>query len=375
MIDLYADVMIVGGGMAGVSLAYELSLQCRVVLIEREDMLGCHATGRSAAMFLPKYGPEPVQAISRASLPFFNDPPPGITETPLLRKRRALTIARKDQIDALRECFTPQNELWLSEEEALSLVPILRRGEIEASLLDGAASDVEVATLHQGYWKCARANGASLLFGVSTDEIWRDQDGWRVETPAYRVRAPLLVNAAGAWADEVAEHCGIAPIGLQPMRRTAALVRVPDGMNIRDWPLVVTVDESLYFKPDAGLLLISPADETPCEPCDAQPEDLDVAIAIDRLQQVAHIDVRRVEHRWAGLRTFSPDRCPIVGFDPDDSGFFWFAGQGGYGIQMAPEMARIGAALIMGRSISAEGDEFGVSDAAISPHRFRVMAS
>ncbi|TNE46201.1 MAG: FAD-binding oxidoreductase [Sphingomonadales bacterium] len=372
MTDLEADILIVGGGMAGVSLAYELSSHRKIVLIEREDMPGCHATGRSAAMFLPRYGPEPVRAISRASQPFFDRPPPGITDVPLLIPRPAMTIAREDQVAALRECHDPQAEAWIGEEEALALVPLLRPGQAVAALLDSAAADIEVATLLQGYWKCARANGVSGLFGVSIEAIRRDPAGWLVETPTQRVRAPLLINAAGAWADEVATHCGIPPIGLEPKRRTAVLIQPPEGQDIRDWPLVMTADESLYFKPDAGLLLVSPADETPSPACDAQPEELDIAIAIDRLQQVADIDVRRIDHRWAGLRTFVRDRCPVVGGDPEDTGFFWFAGQGGYGIQMAPALARIGAALVMGEELPQEARQEGVDVSALRPDRLRV---
>ena len=187
--------------------------------------------------------------------------------------------------------------------------------------------------------------------------------------------APVVVNAAGAWADVVAELAGARPIGLQPMRRTALLVDPPEGVRIDDWPMVIDVEETFYFKPDAGLLLLSPADETPSPPCDAQPEALDVAVAIDRVQTATTLEVRRVRHRWAGLRSFVADRAPVAGWDPEAAGFFWLAGQGGYGIQTAPAMARTAAALLQNEALPGDLVDAGVDPRALSPERLQGPVS
>lgn len=368
--SLDVDVIIVGGGMAGVSLAYELADTCRVVLIEREAGIGYHATGRSAAMFMAGYGNAPVRALSRASAGFFAAPPAGITDTPLLRPRGALTIATEHQRDQLEAAGALLNEQRLDTDAARDLVPILRTSHVAHALFDPHAADIEVASLHQGYWKCARATGVIGILDCDP-KIERHGNGWLVAAGGQIIRSPALANAAGAWADELARSCDVRLAGLRPRRRSAALVQPPAGQDIARWPLVKSIDESFYFKPDAGLLLISPADETPTPPCDVQPEEIDIAIGIDRFEQATSAQVRRVEHRWAGLRTFAPDRSPVVGFAVDDPSFFWFAGQGGYGIQMAPALARLGASLLLRRPmpVCLEDEDFDVG--SVLPSRLK----
>jgi D-arginine dehydrogenase len=260
-------------------------------------------------------------------------------------------------------------------EEAMVQVPLLRAGYLAAAALDSDAMDIDVDALHQGFLRGARTAGARLMTGTAATRINRRNGVWSLDLVDGAISAPVLVNAAGAWADEIAEACGARRIGLQPLRRTALLVDPPAGVDIRLWPAVIDADEEFYFKPDRTQLLLSPADEIPQAPGDAQPEELDVAIGVDRVQSALDIDVQRVSHRWAGLRTFSPDRVPVVGFDSHVEGMFWCTGQGGYGIQTAPAMARIVAALVEQEHMPADVEAEGLTAEHLSPHRFRAAAA
>ncbi|MBY8823937.1 FAD-binding oxidoreductase [Sphingomonas colocasiae] len=348
-------ILVIGGGIAGVSLAYELACSHRVTVVEAEAVLGYHATGRSAAMYVANYGNAAIRALTRASRGFLCVPPAGFCETPILRPRETLYIANEAQADALaREEYAALD--LLSVEQVLARVPMLRPSAVVAGGLDRDSAEIEVDLLHQCYARAARARGAALSLGARVEAAAWAGASWSVRTSAGIVEADIVVNAAGAWADRIARLFGAAPAGLVPMRRTAVLIDPPAGLDLDTLPMVMTAKEDLYFKPDAGLLMVSPADETPVEPCDVQAEEWDVAVAIDRLQQHCDIDVRHVRHRWAGLRTFAPDRSPVVGHDDALPGFFWFAGQGGYGIQIAPALARLGAMLIDGRAGNADAD-------------------
>jgi D-arginine dehydrogenase len=238
-------------------------------------------------------------------------------------------------------------------------------------LLDSDAADIDANGLHQGYLRQLRRHNGKMLTSKRVNVISRENDLWTVEAGGEQFSAPILINAAGAWADEVARMAGLLPIGMQPKRRTAVLVDPPAMADSRAWPLVIDIDEQFYFKPDAGQLLLSPADETDSDPCDAQPEELDIALAVERVMQAADITVRRIRHSWAGLRTFAEDRSPVVGFDPLMPGFFWLSGQGGYGLQTAPAMARVTAALACREAIPDSIAAFGVTEEALSPTRFR----
>lgn len=338
-------ILIIGGGIAGASLAHEAAARNRVTLIEAEKAAGRHATGRSAAMYLAGYGNRVVRALTAASRDFLHAPPSGFAEAPILRRRGLLTVAPADDAGRFaRPEYAGQERL--APEAAAALVPSIRRHAIVDARFDPDAADIDVDLLHQGYLRGARARGAVLMLGARAEAACADGSGWRVETTRGPVAADIVVNAAGAWADDVARMFGAPPLGLQARRRTAILVDPPAGGDVARWPMVMTAAETLYFKPDAGMLLISPADETPAPPADAQPEELDVAIAIDRFETLCDAPVRRVAHRWAGLRTFAPDRAPVIGRDPRVPGFFWFAGQGGYGLQIAPALAALGAALL-----------------------------
>ena len=369
------DFIIVGGGIVGGSIAYELARSSRVCLLEAEARPGFHATGRSAALFVPTYGGKAIRAVTRASRAFFDQPPPGFCEHPLLQPRGCLYIARTDQQDRLESTMdairaSGGHVTLVTDREASALVPLFREGYVARAAMDSDAMDIDVEALQQGFMRGARAAGATIRSDSRVDKVQREDGMWTVEVSDGHICAPVLINAAGAWADEVAELCGAQPIGFEPLRRTALLVDPPAGVDVRRWPAVIDADEMFYFKPDAGKLLVSPADETPDKPGDVQPDDLDVAVGVDRVQGALDIDVRRVSHSWAGLRTFSPDRAPVVGFDSHTPGLFWCAGQGGYGIQSAPALARTAAALARRESVPADVAAEGLKAEDLSPGRF-----
>jgi D-arginine dehydrogenase len=369
------DVAIVGAGIAGASLAYELSSRCRVLLLEQESQPGYHTTGRSAALFSEIYGNQTIRALTRASRRMLESPPAGFCDSPLLSPRGVLMIGREEQMERVLSEATGASALStdvhvVSTDFILEKVPMLRRDVIAGAVHEPAAMDVDVHGLHQGFLRAAKSRGAAIALDAGLDHLERDGDCWTLVSRDRRWRAAVVVNAAGAWADDIASMAGTNPLGLTPLRRTAVLVDPPPDMPIHDWPTVVDIDEQFYFKPDAGKLLLSPADETPSPPCDAQPDEMDVAICVDRIQSVAALDVRRINHAWAGLRTFAPDRTPVVGFDPIKPDFFWLAGQGGYGIQSAPALAQVAAALINRRELAGELSELTCVLPALAPSRF-----
>jgi len=374
------DFIVVGAGIAGASAAYGLAGSARVCLVESETRPGFHATGRSAALFAPTYGGREIRALTRASRAFFDRPPAGFCDQPLLHPRGCLYIARSDQHQQLQDMVgsiraTGGSVSFTDRDRTFALVPALRRDYVAEAALDLDATDIEVDSLHQSFLRGARAAGATLLTNCPVTQVARRDGAWHVRLGDQDVSAAVLINAAGAWADELARICGAGPIGLQPLRRTALLVEAPPGIDVRSWPAVIDTDEQFYFKPDAGKLLLSPADETPSNPCDAYPEDLDVAIAVDRVQAALDIDIQRVSHSWAGLRTFTSDRAPVVGFDPRVPDFFWCAGQGGYGIQTAPAMSGVVAALAKRESIPANVLREGLTADDLSPQRFTDRAA
>jgi D-arginine dehydrogenase len=354
------DIAIVGAGMAGASLAAEVAAEASVILIEAEDQPGYHSTGRSAAFWAESYGGPSIQPLTTESRQF-------LESNGFLKLRGALHIADSEGIEALTEMedeFGDRVYLVYLDRYALEhWLPGLRPGW-QDGLLEPSCADIDVAALHAFYLGQARRQGARLVTGAQVRGLSRDGGGWTVATAAGTFRARIVANAAGAWADRIAAMAGAVPIGLQPYRRTLSQLRVdppaPAGL-----PLVIDALGRFYFKPESGgRLWLSPHDETPCDPCDCAPEELDVAVAIDRLQSVVDWKVERVERSWAGLRSFAPDRRPVYGFDPDVSGFFWCAGQGGFGIQTAPAAAKLAAALLLGRTPALDPEPY-------SPDRFR----
>ena len=374
MTKLDVDVVVVGAGIAGASVAALLAESLEVVVVEREAFPGMHSTGRSAALFSEIYGGPAVRALSRASRDFLSAPSDGFAGAPLVRPRGALHVASAAQIVALDAfCALPDiapATTRLTARESRALCPILREDYVAASALEAASADVDVDALHQGYLRLLEARGGFVLVDAEVTAIAREGAGWRVMAGETEIEAAIVIDAAGAWADEVAVLAGVRPIGLQPRRRTALIVDAPGGSDSGAWPMVIDIEEQFYFRPDAGALLLSPADETPSSPCDAQPDEWDIAVAIDRVATATTLDVRRVRRSWAGLRSFAPDRAPVVGFAPDAPGFFWLAGQGGYGIQTAPAMAALAAALVKGEPVPAALADFGVDAETSRPGRF-----
>lgn len=369
------DLIVLGAGMAGASIAAELAASARVLLVEMEDQPGRHTTGRSAAMFFESYGNPVVRALTRASRDFLLRPPPDIADAALMKRRDAFIIADPGSLaalDAMEEGATGERCLRRAPPaEVLARCPILRPERVAAALMDSSGHDIDVAALHQGWLRRLRQRGGRLVLDAGPTELRRSGGGWSVQGRQGRWHAARVVNATGAWADEVASQAGVPRIGLQPKRRTAVMLPPPEGHDIRDWPLVSDIHETCYFKPDAGQLLLSPANEDDSPPCDVVPEELDIALAAHRFEEMTTVPVRRIVRRWAGLRTFAPDRSPVVGYDPRSDGLFWFAGQGGYGIQMAPAMARAGAALALGQPLPEDIAAQGVDAAALSPARLR----
>jgi D-arginine dehydrogenase len=369
-----AEVLIAGAGIAGSSLAFELVGSLRVIVLERESQPGYHSTGRSAAMLTETYGTAAVRALASASRPFLAHPPAGFAPQPLLCPRGMLHIARADQRGVLEHAHAAARSLKtgarrLDAAEVRAIVPAVAPEYASGGLLEQGAMAIDVALLHQGYLRGLRARGGRLVTDAAITAIRRQERTWQVETTAGAFQADILVNAAGAWADRLAEMAGVAPIGLIPKRRTALLLDPPRGLDPSAWPMVIDVDERFYFKPESGKLLVSPGDESPVEPCDVQPEELDVAVAVDRFEQVTGSAVRRVARRWAGLRSFVADHDPVLGPDPEAPGFFWLAGQGGFGIMTAPAMATIAASLILAGPPPAVP---GLDPQRLGPARLRV---
>jgi D-arginine dehydrogenase len=370
------DVVIVGGGIAGASLGYRLAGRRRVVILEAEDQPGYHSTGRSAALYTTTYGNPIIRALTIQSGAFLLSPPAGFAETPILSPRPVLWIGRPDQAASLERALaeaqaSDEQARACSVEDALTLCPALDPGYVAGAILEPGGYDIDVNALHQGYLRGFRRAGGEVVNAARASRIERDGGGWRVEAGGRSFSCGVVVNAAGAWADEVAALAGLAPAGLTPKRRTALTFDPPPTDGLAAWPCVIDADEAFYFKPDAGRILASPADETPSPPCDAQPEDLDVAITVDRIETATTLQVARIASKWAGLRTFAPDKTPVVGMDPDAPGFFWLAGQGGYGIMTSPALGATAAALILEGGFGERVSGTGVTGAALSPARFR----
>jgi D-arginine dehydrogenase len=372
MFDRY-DFIVVGGGIAGASAAFELASFGTTLLLEREQFPGYHSTGRSAAIFLETYGNATVRGLTRGSRAFFEAPPAGFSDVPLVTPRGALFVAEAGTVGALRDHFAAVSRLvdsvrWLEGEQLTALFPALRGYYWVAGAYEPDALDLDVNAIHQGYLRRFKDKGGVLLTDTDIEQGRRTGGLWRLRSATGRFEAPYVVNAAGAWGDVLAQRLGVRPVGLAARQRTAVIVDA--HADPAHWPYVGDIAETFYIKPEAGRLLASPCDETEVTPSDVQPEELSVAIIADCLQRVTTLPVERIYRSWAGLRTFAPDRTPVAGFDDDAEGFFWLAGQGGYGIQTAPAMAHVCRSLIIDERLPAHLAAFGVTREALSPARF-----
>ena len=371
----HADFIIIGGGIAGASTGFWLSQHGKVIVLERESHPGYHSTGRSAALYTAAYGTPQVRALTLASREFFDNPPPGFCEHPLLTPRGEMTVdftgdsAEWNAQYLSAKATVPQVEL-LSASEACAKMPILRREKVHGALYDPTASDIDTDALHQGYLRGIRRNSGEVLTDHVVQALNRDAAGiWQVQTNETTYTAPLIINAAGAWADTIGALAGAAPIGLQPKRRSAFIFAGAEGIDTHHWPMLVALDESFYMKPDAGMFLGSPANADPVEPQDIQPEELDIAMGIYQIEEATTLTIRRPTRTWAGLRSFVQDGDLISGFDPQVPGLFWVAAQGGYGIQTSPAMGQASAALVRGAALPEALARFGLDAGMLSPAR------
>ncbi len=371
------DIVVIGAGMAGASIAAHLAEHASVRLLEMEPKPGYHSTGRSAAVFSESYGNDTVRALTRASREFFFSPDPAFTASALIKPRAILVMARSGQADALSRfiasAVAADRIEMKSAQQAQALHPLLRLDDLWGGAYIRSAGDIEVHELHQGYLRLFRSRRGTLTTEAQVTRLESTGASWSVATAGDTFRAEVVVNAAGPWAGEIGRLAGAINVGLQPRKRTACLIKPPPDCMVQDWPMLVDAEEKFYLKPDAGMLLLSPADETPCDPCDAQPDEIDIALAVDRIERATTLKVTRVTHKWAGIRSFVTDRSPVVGFDPQQPKFFWHAALGGYGIQTAPALSRAAAALVMGRTIEDALLSFGVTAAALSPSRLAAI--
>lgn len=373
------DIAVIGAGIAGASVAARLAMAGkRVAVLEMESQAGYHTTGRSAAVFAPNYGPRVIRALARASRPFYESPPQGFSEAPLFSPRLILMLARADQrgaLDALLAQVGDDPEVSVLDEAAMRQInPLIRKGYSEAGMVDHAGQDIDVGGLHQGFLRQFKNGDGAMMLKSEVHGLERVRDVWQIDTKAGRIEAGVIVNAAGAWADVVGEMAGAETIGLTPKRRTAAIVAGPSGIDATHFPITIDVEEQFYLKPDAGRLLISPADETPSAPCDAQPEELDIAICVDRIETAFDLSVKRIEHEWAGLRSFVSDGSPVAGFSKRADGFYWLAGQGGYGIQTVPALSEFAATQIMGQVLPDHLLEQGIDAGDMAVDRLGSVA-
>lgn len=371
-----ADFLVAGAGIAGASVGYWLARSAKVVVLERESQPGYHSTGRSAALFSETYGNFAIRALTVASGDFFESPPKGFADHRLVSPRGALIFGNEAQLPKLDRMYAEWIKLVdtvqrLDKDGTLKLCPLLNPELVAGSVYEPDAMDIDVHATHQGFLRALRGHGGRVVANAEILTAAHINGRWHVTTPAGEFAAPVLINAAGAWCDVLAGIAGVRPVGLIPKRRTAFTFNGPPDLDYAHLPMVLDADEQFYFKPEVGQFLASPADETPMEPCDVQPEELDIAEAAAQIEEFTSLRIRRINNKWAGLRSFVADRSPVVGFDDSVGGFFWLAGQGGYGIQTSPAMGEVAAALAMGQPMPERIARLGVTAEFLAPARLR----
>ena len=341
------DVLVIGGGIAGASIGYELAADRSVGLLEMEATLAYHTTGRSVATFLESYGGRTIRLLTTASRSFMEDPPDGFGR-PLLKPLPLIWVAPHADIDDMQSMYEAVVESVpdmrvLTADETVEVTKVIRPDWVAGGLLEPGASEIDVAALHGGYVGGLRARGGDIHTSAGVAEMRRVGDRWHVtDRSGNTYDASVVVNAAGSWCDVVAAMAGAKPVGIHPLRRTVFTIGPPADIDAHTIPLVADVSGTFYMKPEGPQILCSPADEVPSEPCDARVDEIDIAMAIDVINAATTLDIRHVRSSWAGLRNFVADRSPVAGFDDEVDGFFWFVGQGGYGIQMSPALAQAG---------------------------------
>ena len=375
-----ADYLVIGGGIAGASVAHWLAPHGRVIVLEREAQPGYHSTGRSAALFMESYGTPQVRALTMASRDFLQHPPAGFSEHPLLTPRGAMMVAGPGQLPQLEAHWEVVHAMSpdarrLSGDEARALIPALRPEQVLGAVYEPDAADMDVHAIHQGYLRGMRQAGGKLVCDADVTALQRVQGLWRVEAGGIAYEAPVVLNAAGAWVDTIARLAGVDPIGIEPRRRSAFIFAPPGNWDITRWPMAFGANEDWYIKPDAGMLLGSPANADLVDPQDVQPEEMDIALAIHRIEETTTLEIRRPTRTWAGLRSFVADGDLVGGFDDAAPGFFWVAAQGGYGIQTSAAMGETCAALARGLPVPAHAASFGLTAEMLGPQRLRRAAA
>lgn len=368
------DFLVIGGGIAGLSVAYELSARARVAVVEAESAIGYHSTGRSAAVMSENYGPSSWRRLVTASRRFLEEPPAGFARSPLLAGRGALFLALEHERSALEEQADDLRVRGIdvnvmSPADARSLCPVIKPEEFALALHEPDCRDVDTHELLSGYARGLRACDGILVTDARVTTLDKKGRYWEAATPRGRFRAPSVVNAAGAWVREIAAMAGLPDRNVTPFRRTALTFDPPPASDASLWPMVFDVGETFYFKPESGRVMASPADREPSAPCDAQADEIEVAMAIDRIHAFTTMQVTRIRHRWGGLRTFAPDQAPVIGADPADESFVWLAGQGGNGVMAGPAAARLAASIAAGETMPSDVEELGIDLDDISPAR------
>jgi D-arginine dehydrogenase len=358
------DIIVIGAGIAGASVAAHLAETHKVMVLEMEERPGYHSTGRSAAMFEPNYGPPPIRALTRAARGVFEEIGAFTPRETIF----VMTAGQNESFDALMAAQVGMREISVAE--AQRKYPLLRAEHIRRAILDPGTADIDVDLVHQHYLKKLKRHGGTVICNRKVEVIARAADAWHVTGSGEEFRARIIVNTAGAWGDAVAALAGAQPLSLQPKRRSIAVISMPEGHDASAWPLIGDVGETWYSKPQSGKLLVSPADATPVDPHDAFADDTALAEGIDRFQRAVTFEVTRVEHTWGGLRSFAPDGNPVVGYDASAEGFFWLIGQGGYGIQTSPALSRLASCLVRHKPVPADIAAEGLDIAEILPARF-----
>ena len=368
------DAIVIGGGIAGASIGYELSSDRSVCMLEMEDALAFHTTGRSAATFLEALGTDQIRGLTTGSRAFLENPPEMIESAPLsplpllMYAKHGRSAAIKDFYEAVNR-WVPNSSL-LDASQVISYCPVMREDHVESGFYDPNAMELDVQAIHQGYVRGFRTNGGEIKRSEKVISLSREAGIWKIGTSAGNTyNAPIVINAAGAWGDEVAKLAGVTQCGLVPKVRTIFMVNSPSGEETKDLPIVGDIDGAYYFKPEGNQFLVSPMDQTPSAPCDASPDELEIARALDELNEATTINAKSVNSTWGGLRTFVADENPVIGFDPEAEGFFWMVGQGGYGIQTSPAVARLSAALVRQQGVPEDLISRGVQASALAPGR------
>ncbi|HEX5630903.1 MAG TPA: FAD-binding oxidoreductase [Acidimicrobiia bacterium] len=370
-------VAVVGGGIAGASVGYELAASCEVTLFEAEKTCGYHSTGRSAALFTECYGDPVVRRLAIASRGFVEHPPPGFAAVPLVHPRPVLFVATAAQEEARLECLVEYRAMVpavreVSPAEAVGLCPVLDPAVVTGGVLEPDARDIDVHALHSGFLGGLRSRGGRIVTSAPVAGLRRRGTGWEVIAADQSGDFDVVVNAAGAWCDRIGGIAGAAPIGLVPKRRTAFTFASPTGPGPHSWPMIIDVAEQFYFRPEGVHVLGSPCDETPMEPQDVRHDEMDVARGIERIESVTTMTIRSVQRAWAGLRSFVSDHRPVNGWEPDLPGFYWLAGQGGFGIKTSPAMARFAAAMIRDGSPPEDLVAAGITVESVGVERLRA---